>query len=57
MLIHGPLVRRAIDFGIDFSNHENSFINREIGTGWPGVICRCEVGSRTRWMSSPSTPL
>jgi hypothetical protein len=29
MLVHGPLVRRAIDFGINFSAHENWFINKD----------------------------
>jgi hypothetical protein len=29
MLIHGPLVRRAIDCGINFSAHANWFINQE----------------------------
>ena len=28
-LIHGPLVRRAAEFGIDFSAHPNWFINRD----------------------------
>jgi hypothetical protein len=29
VLIHGPLVQRAIDFGIDFSAHANWFINKD----------------------------
>jgi hypothetical protein len=28
-LIHGPLVRRAIDFGVDFSAHEDWFIKKD----------------------------
>jgi hypothetical protein len=29
MLIHGSLVRRAVDFGIDFSGHDNMFTNKD----------------------------
>src|SRR5262249_40709221 len=28
-LFHGPLVRRALEFGIDFSAHANLFINKD----------------------------
>jgi hypothetical protein len=36
-LIHGPLVRRAMDFGIDFSAHEDWFINKDRAY-WDGLV-------------------